>query len=142
MANLGKLSGTPWGIGYIKANDKRRHKSRCGYYENKACNYRHGRCIGSSHCSHYIERDEREVRLKILEEEVKRTRVRKAKKETLARNKKYKNILRKGRQVVHKKFGPGIIISNTSNIIKIDFKGKLRKFKLSFLLDKDLLKLI
>ncbi|MEG1640362.1 MAG: hypothetical protein RR415_08745 [Ruthenibacterium sp.] len=52
------LSGTPWHVGFLKMSDgdERRHKARCIYHtkENK-CTRNNIDCIGSAHCTHYIE---------------------------------------------------------------------------------------
>ena len=54
-----RLQGTPWQIGYISMSDadKRRHRSRCYYYDRKTkrCLWRCGRCAGASHCPAYKE---------------------------------------------------------------------------------------
>ncbi len=65
MINL--LSGTPWHISYgdkIKENDKRRHKSKCRYYDRKTkkCNMYFSVCFGSSHCEYYSELKKEDIR--------------------------------------------------------------------------------
>lgn len=50
------LPDTPWHIGYAKKqeDDPRRHKTRCLHYKKGICETR---CIGSSHCTLYEERE-------------------------------------------------------------------------------------
>lgn len=54
--------GTPCHVGYMKSNDARRHKSRCIYYDkvSKTCKYYLFKCIGSSKCEKYQEKEEKE----------------------------------------------------------------------------------
>lgn len=56
---LSKNIGTPVHVGYMKSNDKRRHKARCIYYDkiNKLCKWFMYKCIGSSKCDKYKEYD-------------------------------------------------------------------------------------
>lgn len=48
-----RMQGSPWHIGYVKANDDRRHRSRCIYFIPKHGCQLIGNCCGSSHCSKY-----------------------------------------------------------------------------------------
>ncbi len=48
---------TPSHIGFIKkkANEPRRDKRHCVYYEDNICHYSYGyRCAGSAQCMHYV----------------------------------------------------------------------------------------
>ena len=51
--------GTPCHVGYMKSNEPRRHKARCIYYdkESKKCRHYLYKCIGSSKCEKYKEKD-------------------------------------------------------------------------------------
>lgn len=56
-----RMQGTPWHIGYVKAKDERRHRSRCIYFIPKHGCRLIGNCCGSSHCEKYKEKlDEKE----------------------------------------------------------------------------------
>lgn len=50
--------GTPMHVGYLKSNDKRRHKSRCIYYKKltKFCVFYNRQCGGSNRCEIYREK--------------------------------------------------------------------------------------
>ena len=59
MGDLSRMTGTPWHVNRFtrEEGDKRRHKSRCKFY-NKAsgfCRKRHHECRGSAHCKYYDE---------------------------------------------------------------------------------------
>lgn len=55
--NLGKMQGTPWHVGFVqkKENDPRRHKSHCIHHQTDGSCSIYARCIGSSHCSFYVD---------------------------------------------------------------------------------------
>lgn len=55
---LSKNIGTPVHVGYMKSNDKRRHKNWCIWFEKvgKICKYFASKCPGSSRCEKYEER--------------------------------------------------------------------------------------
>ena len=61
MANLSRLTGTPWHVEkYAREDgDGRRHRSRCLYYEKEGayCRMEVGRCKGAAHCAFYKEKD-------------------------------------------------------------------------------------
>lgn len=57
---VGRLQGTPWHSEYLKMRegDKRRDKRRCKHHEaDDQCRRAGTKCFGSSHCSHYKEKD-------------------------------------------------------------------------------------
>ena len=55
---LSKNIGTSVHVGYMKSNDKRRHKNWCIWFEKmgKFCKYFASKCVGSSHCEKYEEK--------------------------------------------------------------------------------------
>ena len=63
MDDKRKLTGHPWHVGYLKMdeNDTRRDKRRCMYFlkdesHKNYCQKKFERCIGSSHCPYYKEK--------------------------------------------------------------------------------------
>ena len=58
---LSKNIGTPCHTEFLKSKDKRRHKTRCIYYEkiDKFCTWLKTRCSGSTHCKKYQEKEEK-----------------------------------------------------------------------------------
>lgn len=66
------ISGEPWHIEYLRteSNDDRRDKRRCLYFEkSNFCGKKGERCIGSSHCSLYKEKESRPKALKYYHED-------------------------------------------------------------------------
>lgn len=63
-----KINGTPWHIGYITKTDERRDKRRCIYYVKKdnSCFRIAGKCIGSSHCKQYAEKNQDKAKSKAI----------------------------------------------------------------------------
>ena len=59
MANISRMTGTPWHVETLrmKDGDTARHCHRCVYYSksNRYCSAIMGRCFGSAHCEHYSE---------------------------------------------------------------------------------------
>lgn len=51
-----RMTGSPWHIGYVKAKGERRHRSRCIYFISKQGCRLIGSCWGSSHCTKYKEK--------------------------------------------------------------------------------------
>ena len=62
IGHISKDIGTPMHGTYLKSEGKRRHKSRCVFYERikKTCLLLVDKCIGSSHCNKYKERMKRD----------------------------------------------------------------------------------
>ncbi len=56
---ISKNIGTPCHVGYMKSTEPRRHKARCIYYEkeSKKCTYYLYKCVGSSRCEKYHEKE-------------------------------------------------------------------------------------
>ena len=67
------LSGEPWHVEYLRteSDDDRRDKRRCFFFEKgNYCSVKKERCIGSSHCDHYREKESRPKAAKYLQEDV------------------------------------------------------------------------
>lgn len=66
------ISGEPWHVEYLRteSDDDRRDKRRCLYYEKgNKCSKKAERCIGSSHCDYYKEKEERPQASRYLHED-------------------------------------------------------------------------
>ncbi len=63
-----RMQGTPWHIGYVKASDDRRHRSRCIYFIPKRGCKLIGNCCGSSHCEKYKEEQDTKIKLNNVNE--------------------------------------------------------------------------
>ena len=66
------LSGEPWHVEYLRteSDDDRRDKRRCFFFEKgNYCSVKKERCIGSSHCDHYREKESRPKAAKYLQED-------------------------------------------------------------------------
>ena len=64
---LREMMDTPYHIGYVKMDEKdsRRDKRRCIYFETREecksfCIYSYAKCISSSHCKYYKEKNKEE----------------------------------------------------------------------------------
>lgn len=63
----------PYHLSYLKMDedDERRHRSRCRHYiEKNSCEY-YSRCIGSSHCTYYKEKEFKDLENNIEEVKIK-----------------------------------------------------------------------
>lgn len=90
MATPKKMAGTPWHIETLtkKDNDDKRHRSRCIHYsgrETDHCKLRCLQCVGSSHCSHYVDTNSKTAKVVAIENQ------RKATTNTLGQSKKKKS---------------------------------------------------
>lgn len=58
VSSMSENIGTPVHETFLKSKDKRRHKTRCIYFNkvDKMCRYLVRKCIGSSHCNKYHEK--------------------------------------------------------------------------------------
>ena len=66
------ISGEPWHVEYLRmeGTDERRDKRRCKFFnKGNYCKKHIERCIGSSHCDDYQEKEAREITTHYLEED-------------------------------------------------------------------------
>ncbi|MDR0879690.1 MAG: hypothetical protein LBN09_03190 [Clostridioides sp.] len=63
---VNRMQGTPWHVETIKRRNggRRRHISRCKYYDGKNCTKNMFKCFGSAHCGSYRELTEEELKIR------------------------------------------------------------------------------
>ena len=123
MPYINRLTGSPWHVDKWtrKEGDERRHKSRCVYLEksDNHCRKNYGKCCGSAHCYDYKEFVVPETSANVNGVKTESFFV--------------------GQRVKSSKFGFGIIIDVSSNIMTIHFEnGEVKKFDIKICAKKQI----
>ena len=119
-----RLQGTPWHVDVIgrKEDDPRRHKSRCKYYhkgEQIVCSFYNRACVGSAHCDGYKEKTKEDLEIVSSKKTTKKNVVAEyAIPDDLARA-----IYPIGIEVVHVKYGTGIVKHIKDNKNRVEFEN-------------------
>ncbi|MBR6821704.1 MAG: hypothetical protein IKM87_00885 [Clostridia bacterium] len=132
MVDSKKITGTPWHPEYLKRDeeDKRRHRSRCRYYDKKGsyCNKGLVKCLGSSHCEFYEETKDRETQRH--KRQVSYTKNALALKHNGLVSTNNPFII--GSKIAHKEFGTGIVTGFSNGVLVILFdNGEKKNLQLS-----------
>ena len=128
---VGKLQGTPWHIETLSLDEgeKRRHQSRCIYFKQpNNCKF-NSRCIGSSHCSIYKEKDKSSERTDIFDEvfiENKKENIGIATKENILNKYRSKSSIKKDVKIKKEGLVKDYLKNKDKNAIKI---GSIVKIK-------------
>ena len=117
------LQGTPWHVEKIgrEEGDPRRDKRKCKYYrkgEYNTCEYNIDACKGSAHCGNYVERkldDE-------LSDEISKSLVgSKDNNKPVTPDNLAKDMYPIDADVIHDKYGKGVVKSIENNRLIVDF---------------------
>ncbi len=143
MPYINRLTGSPWHVDKWtrKEGDERRHKSRCVYLEksDNHCRKNYGKCCGSAHCYDYKEFVVPETSANVNDKKSCGSSGSEKMKTSANVNGVKTEGFFVGQRVKSSKFGFGIIIDVSSNIMTIHFEnGEVKKFDIKICAKKQI----